>query len=122
MDVEGITWHAVTLDSESFASMRSFVIDVLGLSPTVDVPGFAMFAMTNGTILELYDEANVPLYGNNEAVAFGFHVPDIEGASAELEQAGCELLGEITRMDEINYAYRHFRAPDGRVYGPNEQK
>jgi len=32
------------------------------------------------------------------------------------------LLGEIIRIDEMNCAYRHFRARDGRVYGLNEQR
>ena len=31
-------------------------------------------------------------------------------------------LGEITRVEEIAYAYRRFRGPDGRVYSLNEQK
>jgi hypothetical protein len=36
--------------------------------------------------------------------------------------AGAELLGEITRaeMGDQPYAFRHFRAPDGRVYGLNQ--
>jgi DNA-binding transcriptional regulator PaaX len=38
---------------------------------------------------------------------------------APLEQSEC---GEISRMDDIKYAYRHFRGPDGKVYGLNEQK
>jgi hypothetical protein len=25
-------------------------------------------------------------------------------------------------VEEMSYAYRHFRGPDGRVYGLNEQK
>jgi hypothetical protein len=36
-----------------------------------------------------------------------------------LEQSEC---GEISRMDDIKYAYRHFRGPDGKVYGLTEQK
>jgi hypothetical protein len=39
-----------------------------------------------------------------------------------VEEAGCELLGEITRVEEVAYAYRRFRGPDGRVYSLNEQK
>ena len=46
----------------------------------------------------------------------------MEAASAAVEAAGCELLGEITCVEEMGYAYRHFRGPDGRVYGLNEQK
>jgi len=49
-------------------------------------------------------------------------VDDIEAASAAVEAAGCELLGEITRMEQLAYSYRDFRGPDGRVYGLNEQK
>jgi predicted enzyme related to lactoylglutathione lyase len=49
-------------------------------------------------------------------------VDDIEAASAAVEGAGCELLGQITRVEDVAYAYRHFRGPDGRVYGLNEQK
>jgi hypothetical protein len=49
-------------------------------------------------------------------------VGDVDSASAELEAAGCELLGEVTRVPEMNYAYRHFKGLDGRVYGINEQK
>jgi len=55
-------------------------------------------------------------------MVFGFRVEDIEAASEELAEAGCELLGEITRNEQMNYAYRDFRGPDGRVYGINEQK
>ena len=48
---------------------------------------------------------------------------DVEAVSATVEAAGCELLGEITRVEELaGFAYRHFRGPDGRVYGLNEQK
>ena len=82
-----------------------------------------MFNMPNGTILELYAPQAVPDYGYNEGgVAFGFRVDDIEAASAAVEGAGCELLGQITRVEDLAYAFRHFRGPDGRVYGLNEQK
>jgi hypothetical protein len=39
-----------------------------------------------------------------------------------IEAAGGELLSEIHRVPEMRYAYRHFRGPDGQVYGLNEQK
>jgi hypothetical protein len=38
-----------------------------------------------------------------------------------VEAAGSELLGELTRMEQFGYAYHHFRGPDDRVYGLNEQ-
>ena len=53
---------------------------------------------------------------------FGLRVDDIEAASNEIAAAGYELLGEINHVDEMNYAYRHFRGPDGRVWGLNQQR
>jgi hypothetical protein len=52
------------------------------------------------------------------------HANDIEAASRAVADAGCELLGQITRLAAMamRYAYRHFRGPDGRVYGLNEYK
>jgi hypothetical protein len=75
-----------------------------------------LFIMSNGTMLELHAPQTVPDYGFNEAVVvFGFRVDDVEAA-------GCGLLGQITRVEEmVGFAYRHFRGPDGRVYGLNEQ-
>lgn len=122
MNVQGITWHAITLEGDKFDAFKKLTTDVLGLSPMVDMEGFSMFAMPNGTMLELYKPANVPSYGFNGSVAFGFRVDDIEAASQQLAEAGYTLLGEIVRMPDINYSYRHFKGPDGVVYGLNEQK
>jgi hypothetical protein len=125
MKIDGITWHASVTDADGFASMRTLITDGLGLAAQMEGPGFAMFAMPNGTMLELYEHSSefLPPYGYNDGgIAFGFRVDDIEAASAELEAAGAELLGEISRaeLDGRPYAYRHFRAADGRVYGLNE--
>jgi hypothetical protein len=125
MQVEGITWHASVMDKDGFAAMRGLVTETLGLTPSMEFPGVAVFPMPNGTMLELYEEGTPPPYGYNDGgIAFGFRVDDIEAASSELEAAGAELLGEITRaeMDGRPYAFRHFRAQDGRVYGLNELK
>ncbi|HYD15297.1 MAG TPA: VOC family protein [Hyphomicrobium sp.] len=122
MKVGGITWHAVTLDESAFEASKQLYIDTFGLKPMMEMEGVAVFQMPNGSILELYLPTTVPPYGYNGSLAFGFRVDDIEQASAEIEAAGGELLGEITRVQEMGYAYRHFRGPDGRVYGLNEQR
>jgi hypothetical protein len=122
MQVDGITWHALTLEPAQFAATKKLVTETLGLTPMMELEGVSVFSMPNGTILELYLPQAVPPFGYNNAVAFGFRVDDIEAASREVAQAGCELLGQITRVQELGYAYRHFRGPDGRVYGLNEQK
>jgi hypothetical protein len=82
----------------------------------VEAEGMVLFIMPNGTMLELNEpQAASADYGINDGLVFGFRVDDVEAA-------GCELLGEITRVEEVAYAYRRFRGPDGRVYSLNEQK
>jgi predicted enzyme related to lactoylglutathione lyase len=120
--IDGITWHALTLDPEAFTATKRLMTETFGLTPMMEMEGIVVFAMPDGTLLELYTPQTVPPFGYNGAVAFGFRVDDIEAASRAVEAAGCELLGQITRVEEMRYAYRHFRGPDGRVYGLNEQK
>jgi len=122
MKTEGITWHAATLDADALDGMKSLLSKTFGLSPAMEFEGVSVFMFPNGSSLELYAPEAVPDYGYNGDVAFGFRVEDVEAASAEVQAAGCQLLGEITRVPEMGYAYRHFVGPDGRVYGLNEQK
>ena len=123
MRVEGITWHALTLEADEFGPTKKLLIEVFGLRPAIDTDGWTTFPMSNGTILELCAPGAIPAYGFNDCgIVFGFRVEDIEAASEELAEAGCELLGEITRIEKMNYAYRDFKGPDGRVYGINERK
>jgi predicted enzyme related to lactoylglutathione lyase len=124
MQVEGITWHGVTLERNQFIAMGKPCREVLGLEPMIEKDGWTMFAMPNGTMLDLFapDSEMVPAYGLNDGIVFGFRVDDINAAAAELQEAGVELLCDIHRIPEMKYAFCHFRGPDGRVYGINEQK
>jgi predicted enzyme related to lactoylglutathione lyase len=123
VNVEGITWHAIVLDPEPFAATKALMTKTFGLAPEVEAEGMVLFTMPNGTMLELNEpQAASADYGSNDGLVFGFRVDDVEAASAAVEAAGCELLGEITRVEEVAYAYRRFRGPDGRVYSLNEQK
>ena len=102
---------------------KKLLMEVFALRPAIEEDGYTMFPMSNGTILELYAPEAIPAYGFNDCgIVFGFRVEDIEAASEQLAEAGCELLGEITRIEDMNYAYRDFKGPDGRVYGINEHK
>jgi len=123
VNVEGITWNAVVLDPEPFAATKALMTETFGLAPEMEAEGMVMFVMPNGTMLELNTpQAASADYAYNDGLVFGFRVDDVEAASAAVEAAGCELLGEITRVEEVAYAYRRFRGPDGRVYSLNEQK
>jgi predicted enzyme related to lactoylglutathione lyase len=123
VNVEGITWHAIVLEPEPFAATKALMSETFGLAPEVEDEGMVLFIMPNGTMLELNTpQAASADYAINDGLVFGFRVDDVEAASAAVEEAGCELLGEITRVEEVAYAYRRFRGPDGRVYSLNEQK
>lgn len=123
MHVDGITWHAIALDPAPHAGMYKLMTDTFGVAPTMKGNGFVLFMMPNGTMLDLYEPSALPDWGfNSGGIIFGFRVDDIEAASRAVEDAGCELLGQITRLEGMSYAYRHFRGPDGRVYGLNEYK
>jgi hypothetical protein len=57
----------------------------------------------------------------NVDVVFGFRVDDVTAASAELAAEGCELIGDINFVEQLNDSWRDYRGPDGRVYGINQQ-
>jgi predicted enzyme related to lactoylglutathione lyase len=122
MQVEGITWHALTLEPEAFEATKNLVTDTFGVPVAMEMGGAVVFMFPNGSILELYTPDTVPDFGYNGSVAFGFRVDDIDAASEAVAAAGNELLGEINRVPEMKYAYRHFKTPNGVVYGLNEQK
>jgi len=123
MEIKGITWHGLTLEPDQFGAMKKLCGEVFGLTPTVDQDGWTLYSMANGTMLDIFEPGSemVPAYGLNDGIVFGFRVDDIEAAHAELEAAGVELLCDVHRIPEMNYAFCHFRGPDGRVYGMNEQ-
>ena len=124
MKVEGITWHAVVLEAEPFAATRTLLTETMGLSPMIEMEGWSLFGMPNGSIIDLYapDTATATCpWGLNDGVVLGFRVDDIDAASRDLEAAGCELLGDVNYIEQLDYSWRHFRGPDGRVYGINQQ-
>ncbi|HEX5017810.1 MAG TPA: hypothetical protein VFX15_09520 [Actinomycetes bacterium] len=124
MKVEGITWHAVVLEAEPFAATRRLLTETMGMSPRLEMDGWSMFGLRNGSVIDLYSPeaaAGVCPWRLNDGVVFGFRVDDIQAASQELEAAGLELLGGINFIEQLNYSWRHFRGPDGRVYGINQQ-
>jgi len=122
MNVVGIPWHAVTTeDLATFESVKKLFTETIGARLMVDKEGYAQLLFP-GSVIELYGPGAAPDHGFNGGVAFGFMVDDIEAASVELEKAGAELLGTVTRVPRLGLAYRYFRGPDGRVYGLNERQ
>lgn len=123
MQIEGITWHGVMLEPDQFSAMKRLLPRRARSHARIERDGWTLFPMQNGTVLDLFESGSelIPAYGYNEAIVFGFRVDDIEAAVVELEAAGCELLCEARRVPEMHFAFCHFRGPDGRVYGINQQ-
>jgi hypothetical protein len=53
MSVEGITWHAVVLEAGTFAATRKLLTATMGLTPKLEMKGWSMFGMPNGSIIDL---------------------------------------------------------------------
>lgn len=74
MQVQGITWHGVTLEPDQFAAMKKLCGEVFGLTPMIEEDGWTLFPMPNGTMLDLFepDSDMVPTYGLNDEMNYAF--------------------------------------------------
>src|SRR3954453_9073080 len=94
MQVEGITWHGVTLEPERFIAKKKLCREVFGLTPMMEQEGWTLFPMPNGTVVDLYESNSevIPGCGLNDGMVFGFRVDAIDVAVADVRAAGCEVL------------------------------
>ena len=111
VNVRGIVWMGV--QTERFEAMQAFLQTLLGAEPPLTEPGFALWALPNGDLVELFAEGRKPTFGAGPVV--GFLVDDLEAARRELETAGGEVVSGYGPNEE-GYQAIHFRAPDGNVY------
>ena len=73
--------------------------------------GYARFVFPNGSSIAVVPPDWVAPPSDTN---LGFLVDDLGAATAELAARGLEPAGELEESD--GYRYRHFRAPDGRVF------
>ena len=111
MKVRGIVWMGV--QTERFDEMKAFLEALLGGVPPRQEPGFALWSLPNGDLIELYAPGGKPDFGTAPVV--GFQVADLDAATRDIEAAGAEIVGGYG-PNEDGYATFHFRAPDGNVY------
>jgi hypothetical protein len=111
MKVRGIVWMGV--QTERFDEMAALFRTLFGASPSREEPGFALWSLGNGDIVELYSLGGKPDFGTAPVV--GFQVSDLEAARRDIEAAGAEIVGGYG-PNEDGYQTIHFRAPDGNVY------
>ncbi len=101
------------VQTERFDEMRTFVEALTGAAPRVEEPGFALWNLPNGDLVELFAKGRKPAFGTGPVV--GFQVADLDASRREIEAAGAEIVSSYG-PNEAGYASFHFRAPDGNIY------
>jgi catechol 2,3-dioxygenase-like lactoylglutathione lyase family enzyme len=112
--VEIIKLAWVGTRTENFQATADFFRDALGLKPVLDLPGFRVLKLPDGSKVEVFGpDSDINRHFTTGPVA-GFLVDDIQSATDELRAHGVEVL--LTEKDESGNAWVHFRAPDGNIY------
>jgi catechol 2,3-dioxygenase-like lactoylglutathione lyase family enzyme len=101
--------------TENFQPTADFFRDILGLPPDLDLPGFRMLKLPDGSKVEVFGPATEINRHFTTGPVAGFLVDDLAAAATELRTAGVEILLH-TDTDETGNAWAHFRAPDGNIY------
>jgi catechol 2,3-dioxygenase-like lactoylglutathione lyase family enzyme len=100
--------------TENFQPTVDFFRDVLGLRSEVDLPGFRVLKLPDGSKVEVFgSDSDINRHFTTGPVA-GFLVDDIKAAASELRSNRIDIL--LTEQDESGNAWVHFRAPDGNIY------
>jgi catechol 2,3-dioxygenase-like lactoylglutathione lyase family enzyme len=111
MKVRGIVWMGV--QTERHDEMIAFMRRLVGAEEDIAEPGFALWALPDGSLVELFAGGTKPPF--ETAPVVGFRVDDLDVARRDLEAAGAEIVGGYG-PNESGYGSIHFRAPDGNIY------
>ena len=110
--IHKLAWVGTRTDN--FQATAEFFQTVLGLPAGLDIPGFRMLKLPDGSKVEVFGpDSEINRHFTTGPVA-GFLVDDVQAAAQELVASGVEIL--LTESDESGNAWVHFRAPDGNVY------
>ncbi len=101
------------VQTDNFDGMAAFVEGLIGGPAPRRDPGFRLWSLPDGDIVELYAKGGKPTFG--DAPVVGFRVDDLEAGRRRLTELGAEIVGGYG-PNEDGYASIHFRAPDGNIY------
>ena len=111
MTARGIGWMGVQTDR--FDQMRDFLRALVGTEPSTDEPGFSLWSLPSGDLVELFAQGTKPTFGAGPVV--GYLVDDMDASRRAIEAAGGTVVGG-SGPNEDGYVALHIRAPDGNVY------
>ena len=114
MNVLKLAWVGTRTDRA--AETAAFFAGTLGLRREPDVQDFWLFTLPDGSKVEVFgaDSRFNPHFTTGPVA--GFLVDDVAAATAELRDAGVEILHGPVVDEPSGNAWVHFRAPDGNIY------
>ena len=113
MEIIKLAWVGTRTTND--AATVPFFRDVLGLPVGLELPGFTMLKLPDGSKVEVFGpDTDMNPHFTTGPVA-GFLVDDVFAATEELRAAGTEIVLEPV-LDDWGNAWVHFRAPDGHLY------
>ena len=111
MAAEGIGWMGI--QTGRFDEMQRFLAAVLGAEPAITEPGFRLWSLRNGDLVELFAPGSKPTFRAGPVV--GFLVDDLDAARDAVSRAGGTEVGGYG-PNEDGYVSVHVAGPDGNVY------
>jgi catechol 2,3-dioxygenase-like lactoylglutathione lyase family enzyme len=100
--------------TDNFQPTVDFFRDVLGLQPDLDLPGFQVLKLPDGSKVEVFGPETEMNRHFTTGPVVGFLVDDVDAAASELRASGIEIV--YSAKDESGNGWVHFRAPDGNIY------
>jgi predicted enzyme related to lactoylglutathione lyase len=113
MEVRGLVWAGTATDK--FDETVTFFRDVLGLSMFHEATDLAVLKLSSGDWMEVFGPGHAHFEEFKGGLVVEFLVDDLGAARAELEGRGVQFLHQNHSWGE--YAWAHFRGPDGSIYG-----
>lgn len=113
MQIKGLVWAGTA--TEKYDETVEFFRDVLGLSQFHASDHLTVLRLSSGDWMEVFGPGHAHFDEFKDGLVVEFLVEDLEAARAELEGRGVEFLHDNHTWGE--FAWAHFRGPDGNIYG-----
>lgn len=113
MEIKGLVWVGTATDR--YEETVAFFRDVLGLSPFHASDHLTVLKAVSGDWVEVFGPGHEHFSEFDRGPVVEFLVEDLEAAREELEGRGVEFLHANHSWGD--FAWAHFRGPDGSIYG-----